>query len=111
MLPRILRVAARAVLALPSRAEPVEIPPNVQRIERVPYAVLPDASPARDALITLAWRGYDVDAYQPHASREWVIWCKPGAGMSGDGRYTVEQWKAVCMAELSRLLPDLWKED
>lgn len=93
-------------------ARPVEVPTNLQRIEAIPYSVLPDASPARDALITLAWRGCDVDAYQPAGIREWVIWCKPGEGMPGtDGRYSIEQWKAVCQREVSRLLPDLWKEE
>lgn len=84
--------------------KPVEIPPNVQRIEAVPFAVLPDMSPARDALITLAWRGFDVDAYQPMGSKDWVIWCRPEQ-RDQDGRYSIEQWQEIHEREYYRLMP------
>lgn len=91
--------------------KPVEIPANLRRVESIPYSLLPDMSPARDVLIALAWRGCDVDAYQAAGTHEWVIWCKPGEGMTGDGRYTVEQWKAVADSEAARLLRPIWDKE
>lgn len=95
---------AAAIHAALSQPKPIEIPPNVMRIEAVPYALLPDASIARDALLTLAWAGKDVDAYQPMGSKDWVIWCRP-AERDQDGRYSIEEWKVICDREVERLLP------
>lgn len=84
--------------------KPVVIPPNVQRIERIPYALLPDMSPARDALICLAWRVPFVDV-DTDLNGEWRIWIEPGDPAQQDAHYSIEQWKAVCDRELARLLP------
>lgn len=81
---------------------------NLERIAAIPYALLPYGSAARDDLLALAEAGKDVDAYIPVASDQWVIWCRP-ASPEQNGRYSIEEWKAISSREYYRLLPDAYK--
>lgn len=76
---------------------------NLNRIDRIPYAVLSESSPARVALVALAIRGHDVDAYTPVASQDWRIWCRP-AHPSMQGRYTIAEWEKAYASEFARIV-------
>lgn len=79
-----------------------ELTEAIASITAIPFDVLPPG-PARDALITLAEAGHDVNAYKPFALDRWNIWCRP-AWPYMEGRYSPEQWQQVYAGELARIL-------
>lgn len=79
-------------------ADPTDVYDNAETIQDIPADQFPDQE-ARAELVRRARFGYDVYAYTPHGSDQYVVWVgQPRADMQA--RFTPMEWAALWRAGL-----------